>query len=383
MIEKAFRGGLGYWLWLIFLFALIIVGFIAYLKQLNEGLTITGMGRDISWGLYIANFTFLVGIAASAVIVVLPYYIHDYRKFRDMTVLGEFLAVSSVIMTILFITVDLGVPSRVLNVLFYPSPSSLLFWDMVVLSGYLLLNIIIGWACLDAENKEIEPPKWIKPLAYISIPWAISIHTVTAFIYSGLAARPFWHTALLAPRFLASAFASGPAVLIILCFVLKHFANFNMERDVLRKIAVIVTYALTVYIFFTLVEIYTVFYGNLPAHKNHLEFLIFGVPGNRFLVPWILGSAITGLIAFIIFLFSGKGGDSYILTASFFTVFSIWAEKGIGLIVAGFVPTPLEQYPKYFPTFFEVLITLGIYGAGAIILTVLYKTVVSVRQAKQ
>ncbi|HOJ43794.1 MAG TPA: polysulfide reductase NrfD, partial [Syntrophorhabdaceae bacterium] len=117
MIEKAFKGTTGYWLWLCFLFALTITGFVSYLKQLEIGLGITGMGRDISWGLYIANFTFFVGVAASSVVVVLPYYLHDHKKFGDFTVLGEFLAVSSVIVTILFILVDLGMPSRVLNVL--------------------------------------------------------------------------------------------------------------------------------------------------------------------------------------------------------------------------------------------------------------------------
>ncbi|MCX7966342.1 MAG: polysulfide reductase NrfD [Syntrophorhabdaceae bacterium] len=380
MIEKAFKGTSGYWLWLFFLFFLVIAGFISYLRQLHEGLTITGMGRDISWGLYIANFTFLVGIAASAVIVVLPYYVHDYKKFSVVTVLGEFLAVSSVIMTILFITVDLGMPSRILNVLFYPTPSSLLFWDMVVLSGYLVLNLIIGWVTLDAEMKEIEPPKWLKPLAYISIPWAISIHTVTAFIYSGLVARPFWHTALLAPRFLASAFASGPSVLVILCYIMGYHGAFYLERDIIKKLTTIITYALAIHIFFTLAEIYTVFYGNVPAHKTHLEFLFYGVPWNRFLMPWAWGSILGAAIAFILFLTASKRRDDVTLFASLLTVFSIWAEKGLGLVIGGFVPTVLYKFPKYIPTLYEVLITFGIYGVGAIILTILFKMAASVRQ---
>ncbi len=382
MIEKAFKGTTGYWLWLCFLFALTITGFVSYLKQLEIGLGITGMGRDISWGLYIANFTFFVGVAASSVVVVLPYYLHDHKKFGDFTVLGEFLAVSSVIVTILFILVDLGMPSRVLNVLIYPSPSSLLFWDMVVLTGYLMLNIIIGWWSLDAKAKEIAPPAWIKPLVYISIPWAISIHTVTAFIYSGLVAKSFWHTALLAPRFLASAFASGPSVLIILCFVMKRWAGFSVKKEGIKNLTTIVTYALAIHIFFMLAEIYTVRYGNLPSHKMHLEFLFFGVAGNRFLMPWAWGSTLGAIIAFILFLASGQKRDNITILACLLTVISIWFEKGFGLVLSGFVPTALEEYPRYVPTVFEVLITLGIYATGGIILTILYKTVVSFRQCK-
>ena len=185
------------------------------------------MSRDVSWGLYIAQFTFLVGIAASAVMLVLPYYLHDYKAFGKITILGEFLAVAAVVMCVTFIFVDLGQPSRVLYVLLYPSPTSVLFWDMIVLNGYLILNIVTGWTVLTSDKKGMPPPAWVKPLIYLSIPWAISIHTVTAFIYAGLPGRSFWLTAIMAPRFLASAFASGPALLILFCLVMKRFARFD------------------------------------------------------------------------------------------------------------------------------------------------------------
>jgi molybdopterin-containing oxidoreductase family membrane subunit len=105
--------------------------------------------------------------------------------------LGEFLAVASVTMCLSFIVADLGQPARAFNVLLYPTPNSVLFWDMVVLNGYLFLNIVIGWAVLGAERRSAPPPKWVKPLIYLSIPWAISIHTVTAFLYAGLPGRGF------------------------------------------------------------------------------------------------------------------------------------------------------------------------------------------------
>ncbi len=201
MIEKSLQGGRIYWSWVGLLLTMIAVSSVVYVRQCNLGLGITGMGRDVSWGLYIANFTFLVGVAASAVMVVLPYYLHNIKAFGRITIFGEFLAVSAVTVSVLFIFVDLGQPARVFNIILYPSPQSVLFWDMIVLGLYLIFNIIIGWRTLEAERQNETPPAWLKPLIFISIPLAISIHTVTAFIYSGLGARPFWLTALLALAF--------------------------------------------------------------------------------------------------------------------------------------------------------------------------------------
>ena len=205
MLELAIRGSKRYYGLLAALAALIGLGFLTYLLQLDRGLGITGMSRDVSWGFYIANFTFLVGVAAGGVMVVLPYYLHDYKAFGRITILGEFLAIASIIMCVTFILVDLGQPMRIINVFLYASPNSVLFWDTIVLNGYLFLNLIIGWNVLENERNGTPYQKWLKPFIYLSIPWAVSIHTVTAFLYNGMAARPFWNASILAPRFIASA----------------------------------------------------------------------------------------------------------------------------------------------------------------------------------
>ena len=208
MFEKAMVGSRRYWTWLGVL-AVVIAGALAvYIRQFEVGLGITGMGRDVSWGLYIGQFTFMVGVAASAVMVVLPYYLHDHKEFARVTIFGEFLAISSLVMCMLFIFVDMGQPQRLLNIMLYPQPHSMMFWDFVSLSGYLALNVTITLVILSAHRQDVAPPRWIKPVIILSIPWAVSIHTVTAFLYSGLPGRSYWLTAILAPRFLASAFAS-------------------------------------------------------------------------------------------------------------------------------------------------------------------------------
>ena len=188
MIQNVFHGSKRYWAILAIWALLILVGLAAWSHQYADGLSVTGMSRDVSWGLYIAQFTFMVGVAASAVMVVLPYYLHDYKAFGRTVILGEFLAVSAVVVCMLFVFVDMGQPRRVLNVLLHPRPNSVMFWDFMVLGGYLLLNLVIGVVTIEAERKEAPPPRWVRPLIYLSIPWAVSIHTVTAFLYSGLGA---------------------------------------------------------------------------------------------------------------------------------------------------------------------------------------------------
>jgi molybdopterin-containing oxidoreductase family membrane subunit len=380
MLEKALKGSRGYWIWISFLLAIITIGFYFYLHQLDYGLGVTGMSRDVSWGLYIAQFTFLVGIAASAVMLVLPYYLHDYKAFGKITILGEFLAVSAVIMCVIFIFVDLGQPSRVMNVLLYPAPTSILFWDMIVLSGYFLINIFTGWIVLSCDRKEVPPPQWIKPLIYLSIPWAISIHTVTAFIYTGLPGRSFWLTAIMAPRFLASAFASGPALLIIFCLILKRYGRFDAGEKAISTLAKIVAYALAASIFFVLVELFTVFYGGLPEHEAPFRYLFCGLSGHYNLVPWMWASAVLAFAALVILIIPRiRRKEGWLAVACAFVFVSLWIEKGLGLVVTGFIPSPLETITEYVPTGTEIAITLGIWAVGFLILTLLYRIFVAVR----
>ena len=381
MLEKALKGSRGYWIWISFLLTMIMIGFFFYLRQLDYGLGITGMSRDVSWGLYIAQFTFLVGIAASAVMLVLPYYLHDYKAFGKITILGEFLAVSAVIMCVFFIYVDLGQPSRVLNVLLYPAPTSILFWDMIVLSGYLLINIITGWAVLSCDRKEIPPPGWVKPLIYLSIPWAISIHTVTAFIYAGLPGRGFWLTAIMAPRFLASAFASGPALLIILCLILKRYGQFDAGEKAIQTLAKIVAYALAASIFFVLMELFTAFYSQIPEHARHFNYLFAGLEGHTKLVAWMWTSAVLAFTALgILTIPRIRRKEGWLAIACVFVFVSLWIEKGLGLVVTGFIPSPLETITEYVPTGPEIAITLGVWAAGFLILTIFYRIFVAVRE---
>jgi len=381
MLDKALSGSQRYWGWLIFLLALMGAGFGFYLYQFSEGLRITGLSRDVSWGLYIAQLTYLVGIAASAVMVVLPYYLHNYKAFGRIAILGEFLAVSAILMCLLFVFVDLGKPVRIMNVIMYPSPKSILFWDMIVLNVYMLLNIIIGWNVLSAERKGVQYQKWLKPLIYISIPWAFSIHTVTAFLYAGLPGRHYWLTAIMAARFLSSAFCSGPALLILLCLIVRRVSNFDPGKEQIRTLAGIVAYAMILNVFFFLLELFTAFYSQIPGHMHAFQFLFAGLEGYGRLAPWMWTAtafAIISLILLIIPETRRKEGTLAVACAS--VIIATWVDKGMALLIGGFTPNSFERVTPYWPTMPEVLITLGIYALGFFVLTVLYKIAISVKE---
>lgn len=381
MLDKALTGSKRYWTWIFILLAFIGVGFLFYLKQFSYGLGLTGLSRDVSWGFYISQFTFLVGVAASAVMLVIPYYLHDFKKFGKIVILGEFLAVAAVTMCILFIFVDMGQPMRILNVVLHPTPNSILFWDTVVLSGYLLLNIIIGWTTLESDRYQVAPPAWVKPLVYISIPWAISIHTVTAFIYAGLPGRHFWLTAIMAARFLASAFASGPSLLILVAMLVRNLTKFDPGKEQIQAIGKIVTYAMFANVFFFLLEIFTAFYSKIPGHMSSFEYLFVGLEGHGRLVPLMWTSAILAILALILLVNPSTRKNERTLAVAAASVFiSLWIDKGFGLIVGGFVPNMFEKVTEYWPTLPETFITLGVWAMGFLILTILYKVAVGVRE---
>ena len=381
MLELAIKGSKKYYGWMAFLLVIIGVGFLLYLKQLDFGLGITGLSRDTSWGFYIANFTFLVGVAAGGVMVVLPYYLHDYKAYGKVTILGEFLAIASVLMCVTFILVDLGQPMRILNVLLYPSPRSVLFWDTIVLNGYLFLNIVIGWNVLEAERNGVHYQKWLKPLIYISIPWAVSIHTVTAYLYCGLPGRGFWMTAILAPRFLSSAFAAGPALLILLCLIIRRVTDFDPGRKQIQALAVTVAYAICINVFFFLCEVFVAFYSNIPDHMDHIKYLFVGLHGHGAYVPWMWTSFALMIVGIILTVNPNTRKNEGVLAVACVAIFAgTWIDKGLGMIAGGFTPSPLHEINEYIPSIPEILIALGVWALGFLVLTALYKIAVGVKE---
>ena len=381
MIEKVLKGPVSYYAWLAILGGVITLGALVYLLQLFVGLRVTDLSRDVSWGFYIAQFTYLVGVAASAVMLVLPAYFHHYKKFKKMIILGEFMAIAAVVMCMLFIVVDMGQPQRVLNVILHPTPNSIMFWDMTVLTGYLLLNVVIGWVTLEAERHQVDPPKWIKFFIYLSIFWAFSIHTVTAFLYAGIPGRHYWLTAIMAARFLSSAFCSGPAILLLLAFLLKRLTGFDAGKEAIQTLAKIIAYAMGINVFFYCLEVFTAFYSQIPGHMHPMVALFSGHDGHSLWVnAWMWTAVVLGLVSLLLMAMpSTRDNEKLLPFTLIILVAATWIDKGLGLLIGGFTPNSFEQITVYSPSIAELTIGLGVYGIGALVLSLLWKIALDVK----
>jgi molybdopterin-containing oxidoreductase family membrane subunit len=256
-----------------------------------------------------------------------------------------------------------------------------LFWDTIVLNGYLLLNLIIGWNVLEAERNGVKYQNWLKPLIYLSIPWAVSIHTVTAYLFCGLPGRGYWLTAILAPRFLSSAFASGPALLVLISLIIRRVSSFDPGREQIQALAKIVAYAICLNVFFFVCEVFVAFYSQIPEHMDHLKYLFVGLQGKSAYVPWMWASIALMVIGIILTVNPTTRKNEGVLAAACVAIFlGTWIDKGMGMISGGFTPSPLHEVIEYIPTFPEIMITLGVWAMGFLVLTALFKIAVSVKE---
>jgi len=386
-IREMFRGPREYWLWLFVLSVIVAYGGWQYWQQLVNGLVVTGMSDQVSWGFYIANFAFLVGIAAAAVLLVIPAYIFHREDIKHVVLVGEGMAVAAVTMSMLFVIVDLGRPDRLWHMIpvigRFNWPISLLAWDVVVLFGYLVLNLAIPFYLLYNRYRGKEPSlRSYFPWVVLAMFWAISIHTVTAFLFSANPARPFWHTALLGPRFIASAFASGPALIIITLQIVRKVTDYTVSQSVIKTLALIMTFAMQINLFFVGAELFTDFY-NEGAHAASIHYLFLGLGGFDSLQPWIWFALALNVVALTILMINPLRERALTLNIACVMAFvGIWIEKGMGLVIPGFVPTPLGEIFEYVPTWVELSVAAAIWAFGILMFTMLAKAVIAIEQGR-
>ncbi len=371
-------GSIGYQIYLCLLLCLMLTGIYGYFVQFKAGLSATNMSNIVSWGFYISNFTFLVGVAAAAVMLILPSYVFNDKDLHKVVIIGEVVAVGALVMCMSFVFVDLGRPMQFWHLI--PGigqlnfPSSLLSWDIIVLNGYLVLNALIPAYIIYCHYQGKEPVgKYYKPFVFVSIGWAIAIHMVTAFLYQGLPARPFWNNPLMGPRFLASAFAAGPAIISLVLHVVNMATEYKIDDKIFNKLRIIIVSAAVINLLMLFSEIFKEFY--FPTHHSQSAmYLFFGLDGHDSLVPWIWTAISINLLGTLILLVNPfKSKPIFLMPALILLIIGIWIEKGIGLIVPGLVPSPMGEIISYAPSSIELFITIGIVGLGMFVVTVLLK----------
>ncbi len=385
-VAISFKGSTRFYAWMTFLTVLTLIGLNAYCKQLVHGLHMTGMTDQVSWGAYIANFTYLVGMAAAAVMLVIPVYLYKNKELEDVVIIGELFAIAAIIMALLFVVVDLGRPDRFWHLIPFIGkfnwPISMLSWDVVVLNIYLLLNMHVCGYLLYMRYLRRKPTKaFYLPFVFISIIWAVSIHTVTAFLFAGLGGRPFWNTAILGPRFIASAFVSGPAFIVLSLQFIRRFSDYKIADQALFTLRKLMQVAMLISFFLFLNEFFVELYTD-SLHVASMQYLFFGLHGHNALVPWIWTAIAFNFTALILFVLPASRSIKWLNLACILSVVGIWIEKGMGLIIPGFIPTPLGEIVEYTPSWNEILICVGIWAFGFLIYTILLKTSIPVLLGK-
>jgi len=377
-LVEATDGTIAFYAWMTALTAVALVGVNAWAHQVTGGMIATHMTDHVSWGLYIANFTFGVGLAAGGVMMVIPAYLYRHKGMHDVVIVGELLAIAAIVMCLLFVVADLGRPDRFWHLIpglgRFHFPISMLTWDVIVLNGYLLLNLhICGYLLYQRFLGRPPSPRWYVPFVLVSVVWAISIHTVTAFLYSGLGGRPFWNSGLLAPRFLASAFVSGPAFIIVTLLILRRLTATQVGEGAVQLLVRIIRVTVLVNLLMFVSELFTEFYTG-GAHAASARYLFFGLHGKTGLVPWTWTSVALNVASAAIFLLPAIDRRTGLLAAGCVCAFvGIWIEKGMGLIIPGFIPSTLHQIVEYSPSVLEWKVTAGVWAFGLMVYTVALK----------
>ncbi len=310
-------------------------------------------------------------MAAAAVMLVIPAYVYGNRPMRDVVLYGELLAVATIVMCLLFVMVDLGRPDRFWHLLpwigVFNFPASMLSWDVVALNGYLLINLHVCGYLLYMRYLGRKPAGWLyMPFVLLSIVWAISIHTVTAFLYVGLVGRPFWNAAIVAPRFLGSAFTAGPGLMILFFQVIRRVSRYHIGDEAIVILRQIVTVSLLVNLFLLGCEAFKEFYSD-SVHTSSARYLFFGLHGHGALVPWIWTALALEAAAAVVLITPLARRMGALNAACALSIVGIWIDKGMGLIVPGFLPTPLGEIVEYRPSPNETLVCAGIWAFGLLL----------------
>ena len=382
-VTLVLSGPATYWAWVLFLLALIVSGAMAYATQATSGLIVTSMRDQVSWGFYIGNFTFLVGVAAAAVVLVIPAYVYDWKPLREIVIYGELLAVSAIIMCMLFVLVDIGRPDRLWHLLppfgTLNFPRSILAWDMIVLNLYFAVNLVVVTHILyRAFNGRPYAKRLVVPLVLLSIPMAVGIHTVTAFLYNGLAARPYWNSSILAPQFLASAFCSGPAILLIVLQLLRRFTRFELQEQAIWKIAELMAYAMFLNLFLHGAEAFKEYYS-ATEHLLYTRYWYSGLAGHHTLVPYAWSAVALNILAFALFIVPAARRHWVTLNLGCLATYAgCYIEKGMGLIIPGLTPDTLGEIYEYFPSTAELRVAAGVFALGFLVFTLMLKVAVPI-----
>jgi molybdopterin-containing oxidoreductase family membrane subunit len=258
--------------WWAVLIAGLGIGLSAFLYQWANGLGVTGLSNTISWGMYIISFMFLVGVSAGGLIVVAGSELVESDRFEPLTRLAVVVSGTAIAAAAISILPDLGRPQLVWKMIWQPHWTSPLIWDVIVITVYLTIAAVDLWLLTRPQPQ----PKALRTMAFIALPAAVLVHSVTAWIFGLLVARPFWNTALLAPMFVSSALVSGTALLIVVAYAVERTTDWDPSERVFPDLGRLMVWFIGVDAFLLFAEILTTYLSRVPDHLKQLNVILVG-----------------------------------------------------------------------------------------------------------
>jgi molybdopterin-containing oxidoreductase family membrane subunit len=389
--------------WFLFLCAVIANGLFFYIRQLIYGLGVTGMGDIVSWGIYISNFVFFVAISLVGSLITAVLYLLNIKWRSPLTRIAEIIAVASIVFAGLIIIVDMGRPDRIFNMFIYGRIQSPIVWDVIVVMTYMTISLLLlyfpllpGIAFCRDRLKDI--PKWqkrmykvlaigwtnkpeqyvvvkkaIAVLSILIIPVALSIHTVTSWLFA-TTFRPGWDSSIFGPYFVAGAFMVGAAGVIAAMYVFVRFYPrydqyiTNMHFD---RMGILLVLLSLVYLYFNINEYMVPGYKMKGEDADYLTELFSGKYAFMF---WSV--QLVGMVLPIIFLFFKKFRRPLpIFIISVCVIVGAWFKRFLIVIPTLLHPfLPMQEVPEkfkvYIPSVAEWSITIASLAGALLIITV-------------
>ena len=354
---------------------LAVIGIIFWIKQLSGGMVQTGMRNLDSWGLYITNFMFFVGLSAGGLIISSIPKAFGIEGFGDISKIAVWTAICCTVAAIGFVIVDLGGPARVWELFVYSNLSSPLMWDIIVLMVYLILSIILLWAMYGEEKGKVSHTA-LRVLSVISLVTAVMVHTVTAWIFGLQPSHELWYTALLGPWFVSSALVCGTALVMVVVIALRKAGRIELDQKHIVKMAKLLGAFIAVDLYFFACDLLT---SGFPQGQGAelVEMLTSGP-----LAPFFWFEVVGCIIAAVICFMPSLRKNGLLVVAAVLAILGIFCKR-VQLLVGGFqnpnldLPTVTTTYTQtantvggliYWPTGIEWMVTAGVLGLAAALL---------------
>jgi len=390
--------------WMAFLSGGLLVTMYAYYLQLRDGLGVAGIRDYVSWGMYLANFVFFVASSLIGMLISAVIGLMGMKWINPITRIAEIIAIGFSAVAGLVIVMDMGRPERLAYVFMYGRFQSPILWDVTVITTYFVLSFLLYFLPMIPDlaiGKRLENiPAWLrkiykfaslnwsnKPeqneiihrsvriLLILLIPAALSIHTVTSWLFA-VTSRAGWDSTIFGPYFVTGAFVAGCAAVIIAMFFFRKsykLQDYLTDRHFNNMGKLLVLVAL-VYLYFNLNEFLVPGYKLKRADTTHLHALLVG---HHALLFWVV--QIGGLVLPILFLlFRRMRKPLPLLFISIVMIIGAWFKRYIIVVPTQEHPfLPIQHVPYnfkvYTPTLVEILITLFSFFLLLIIITLLSK----------